>query len=107
MTKLHKLSDRLATPERLHAKDAGDIYRLFDAVASDDMTTRLRVLLDDDRSRATTTKALAYVDQLFVAPAGTGTRLAVDTLRAVLPADTVRAAMTVYAAELRGPLGAP
>ncbi len=106
MAKLHKPGARLATPERLHAKDAGDIYRLFDAVAPDDMATRLRALLDDERSTATTTKALAYLDQLFIAPASTGTSLAVDALRTVLPADTVRAATTAYAAELRTHLGA-
>jgi len=105
VAKLHKLGDRLETPERLHAKDAGDVYRLFDAVAPADMAITLGALLDDERSTATTTKALAYLDQLFVAPASTGTQLAVDALRAVLPAGTVSAAVTAYAAELRRVLG--
>lgn len=65
------------------------------------VATTLRALLEDERSTATTTKALACLDQLFVTPASTGTRLAVDALRTVLPEDTVSAAMTVYAAELR------
>ncbi len=30
VAKLHKLGDRLEKPERLDAKDAGDVYRLFD-----------------------------------------------------------------------------
>jgi hypothetical protein len=101
VAKLHKLGDRLATPERLHAKDAGDVYRLFDAVSPDDMAITLRALLDDERSTATTTKALAYLGQLFVTSTSTGTQLAVDALRAVLPAETVNAAMTAYADELR------
>jgi predicted RNase H-like nuclease len=65
------------------------------------VATTLRALLEDERSTATTTKALVCLDQLFVTPASTGTRLAVDALRTVLPEDTVSAAMTVYAAELR------
>lgn len=101
VAKLHKLGDRLATPERLHAKDAGDVYRLFDAVSPDDMAITLRALLDDERSTATTTKALAYLGQLFVTSTSTGTQFAVDALRAVLPAETVNAAMTAYADELR------
>lgn len=105
IAKLHKLGDRLATPERLHAKDAGDVYRLFDAVSPDDMATTLRALLEDERSTATTTKALAYLDQLFITQASTGTRLAVDALRTVLAEDTVSAAATAYAAELRALLG--
>lgn len=100
VAKLHKLGDRLATPDRLQAKDAGDVYRIFDAVAPDDMTTTIRVLLDDERSAATTTKALAYLDRLFVTPASTGTALAVDALRTVLPGATVTAAMTAYTNEL-------
>lgn len=101
VAKLHKLGDRLDTPERLLAKDAGDVYRLFDAVGPDDMVASLGVLLADSRSSVTTTKALAYLDQLFMTPASRGTRLAVDALRTVLPADTVTAAVTAYASELR------
>ncbi len=101
VAKFHKLGDRLTTPKRLHAKDAGDVYRLFDAISPDDVANTVRSLLDDERSTATTTKALAYLDHLFVTPASTGTRLAVDALRTVLPEETVSAAISAYAAELR------
>lgn len=40
VAKLHKLGDRLDKPERLQAKDAGDVYRLFDAVGPDQMAAR-------------------------------------------------------------------
>ena len=65
VAKLHKLGDRLATPDRLHAKDAGDVYRLFDAIAAHDLAATLRSLLDDERSAVATAKALDYLDQLF------------------------------------------
>lgn len=105
VAKLHKLGDRLATPGRLLAKDAGDVYRVFDAVAPDDMVATLRALLDDRRSMATTEKALAYLTELFGAPAGVGVRLAVDALRGLLPEQTIVAALTAYAAEIREELG--
>lgn len=101
VAKLHKLGDRLATPQRLLAKDAGDIYRLFDAVAPDEMADVLWRLLADERSAATTEKALAYADELFGGPASVGVRLAVDALRSVLPDRTVSTAITAYAAELK------
>ncbi len=101
VAKLHKLGDRLDTPDRLLAKDAGDVYRLFDAISPSDMAATLRVLEADDRSAATTTKALAYLEQLFVTPTSTGTRLAVEALRTVLPEATVTAAVTAYVSELR------
>jgi hypothetical protein len=100
VAKLHKLGDRLATPERLEAKDAGDVYLIFDACASGDMAATIRALLDDERSAAATTKALVYLERLFGTPTRTGTALAVDALRTVLPAGTVLAAITAYAAEL-------
>lgn len=71
------------------------------------MATTLGALLEDERSTATTIKALAFLDHLFVTPASTGTRLAVDALRTVHPEDTVGGAMTAYAAELRPILGSP
>lgn len=97
VAKLHKLGDRLATPNRLNAKDAGDIYRLFDAISTDDMVDTLRALLSDTRSTATTTKALAYMSDLFGAAASPGVVLASDALRTVLPADTITAVLTAYA----------
>lgn len=101
VAKLHKLGDRLAMPRRLHAKDAGDVYRLFDAIDPDEMATILRTLLQDPRSTATSSKALVYLDQLFITQAGVGVRLAVDALRGLLPESTVSASMTAYASELR------
>jgi hypothetical protein len=107
VAKLHKLGDRLATPERLQAKDAGDAYLLVDAVRPDVMAETLRMLLADERSAATTTKSLVYLDRLFLTPGSPGTGLAVEALRNLLPQVTVIAAMTAYTGELRRLLGSP
>lgn len=96
VAKLHKLGDRLEKPERLEAKDAGDVYRLFDAVGPEDMANRLSLLLNDGRSASTTEAGLAFGDRLFSTPAGTGVRLAVDALRGVIPEATVIAVLTTY-----------
>ena len=96
VAKLHKLGDRLDKPERLDAKDAGDIYRLFDIVAPDEMATRLSALLADKRSAAATMKALDYGDTLFATASRTGDRLGVETLRTTIPEATVTAVLTGY-----------
>lgn len=101
VAKLHKLGDRLDKPERLEAKDAGDVYRLFDAVASEVMATKLLVLQNDDRSASATGKAVAYADRLFGTPNSAGVRLGIDALRAVAPASTVSAVLTGYWNALR------
>lgn len=96
VAKAHKLGERLATPGRLLAKDAGDIYRLFDATAPTEMSATLTRLLDDERSSRATTLALEYIERLFATPTSTGTRLAVDALRGTLPETTVATASTGY-----------
>lgn len=101
VAKLHKLGDRLATPARLQAKDSGDVYRLFDAIAADEMAATLDALLADNRSTATTTKAPTYLDALFTTPAGPGVRLANEALQGLLPEETVTVVMTAYTAALR------
>lgn len=105
VAKLHKLGDRLATPERLEAKDAGDVYRLFDIFDPDEMASTVRTLLADGRSAGTTAVALDHARVLFVTPASTGVRLAVDALRNVIPAETVVAVMTRYVRSLLEELG--
>ncbi len=100
VAKLHKLGDRLATPNRLNAKDAGDVYRPFDALSTEDMAATFRVLLDDTRSTATTAKALAYLDELFRAASSPGVALAIDATQTILPAPTVSAVLTAYSNEL-------
>lgn len=96
VAKLHKLGDRLDKPERLQAKDAGDVYRLFDAVDPDRMAARLIKLLADDRSNSTTEVGLAFGDRLFATPSATGVRLAVEALRGIVPEPTVVAVLTTY-----------
>ncbi len=101
VAKLHKLGDRLATPTRLQAKDAGDVYRLFDAIGPDEMAATLNRLLANELSAATTAKALNYLDALFTTPASPGVQLAAEALRTLLPEETVTAVMTGYSTALR------
>jgi hypothetical protein len=100
VAKSYKLGERLAKPERLQAKDAGDVYRLFDATAPDEMAAILSALLDDERSARATDIALDYARQLFMTPAGAGVPLAVQALRGSLPEPTVIAVITGYMREV-------
>ncbi len=101
VAKLHKLGDRLEKPERLDAKDAGDVYRLFDVIAPDAMAGRLISLLDDVRSAGATAKAIAFGDSLFGSAAGAGVLLGVSALRTTIPEATAAAVLTGYWRALR------
>ena len=40
VAKAHKLGERIVTPHRLMAKDAGDVYRIFDAIAVTELVAK-------------------------------------------------------------------
>ncbi len=99
VAKAHKLGERLATPERLMPKDAGDIYRLFDATSVEDMATVTMRLLADERSSAATSAALVFVRQLFATPHSPGIDLAVHALVGIIDPTTVTTVLTGYTSD--------
>ena len=100
VAKTHKLGERLKTPQRLMAKDAGDVYRLFDATATADMSVLLDRLLADDRSASATEVALDYLRRLFATPRSPGVELAITALAGVAEEATVATVMTGYTRDL-------
>lgn len=89
VAKAHKLGERLRTPSRLIAKDAGDIYRLFEATPSTRMAATTRRLLADERSSGVTWQALTYLTELFGTPRSPGVELAIGALSDVADAHIV------------------
>jgi hypothetical protein len=102
VAKAFKLGERLETPKRLMAKDAGDVYRLLDATAVADMTKATVRLLGDDRSAATTRQALVYLRALFATPRSPGIDLATRALAGIIDEPTVAGFMTGYTRDLLG-----
>ncbi len=100
VAKAHKLGERLDTPHRLQAKDAGDVYRLFDATSVADMAVTARRLLADERSASTVLKALDYLRQLFATPRSPGTQLATQALSTIIDESTATTFVTGYTQEL-------
>jgi len=99
VAKAHKLGERLATPERLMPKDAGDIYRLVDATSVEEITAATIQLLDDARSSTATRTALSFVRQLFATPRSPGIELAVQALAGIIDPTTVTSVLTGYTSE--------
>lgn len=102
VAKAYKLGERLETPERLLAKDAGDVYRLFDATSVGEMAETTTRLLSDDRSSATATQALGYISELFATPRSPGIELAATALAGIVDEASVATVMTGYTREFLG-----
>lgn len=97
VAKWHKLGERLVTP-RLEAKDAGDVYRLYDVVDTRGMAQLIARLLADERSSEANRPAFAM--HTSCSPPRRTRVLAVDALEAVLPPATVATVVTRYTQEL-------
>lgn len=83
-------------------KDAGDIYRLFDATSVEDMAAATKQLLADERSSTAVNAALGFVRQLFATPRSPGIDLATRALAGIIDEATVAAVMIGYTGELLG-----
>ena len=100
VAKAHKLGERLATPSRLIAKDAGDLYLLFEATTVTQMAATTGRLLADQRSAAVTEQALDYLVQLFGTLGSPGVRLATQALSDVADTSTVTQMVVGYTRDL-------
>ena len=96
VAKAIKLGERLNTPRRLLPKDAGDIFRLYDAYDVDEMSERMVQVSDDERSAAVTAVAIGYLRTLFATPRSAGIGLATDALSQIVDGDAVARVMVSY-----------
>lgn len=103
VAKLHKIAEREAELKgrpkgrnRLLDKDAGDVYRLFQATDLDEMTGRLRHAIADQRSAAVTGEAIKYLVGLFGRQGNLGIEMAIRSLGGSIAASTVTAVCVGY-----------
>lgn len=100
IAKAHKLGERLDTPRRLVSKDAGDVFRLYEATSVDAITRRLRRVAEDDRSAEVARQGIDHLRTLFGTPRSPGIALTVDALGAVGDPRAVAETMVGYTREL-------
>jgi hypothetical protein len=100
VAKAIKLGERLSTPRRLLPKDAGDIFRLYDAYDVDELSARMVQVSEDERSRAVTAVAIGYLRTLFATLRSPGIGLATDALSQIVGGDAVARVMVSYTRSL-------
>lgn len=100
VAKLHKLGERVATPDRLNDKDAHDIYRLLVATETPDLAETIQQLHADEISQVATTQALGYLEQLFASADALGATMAGRAEEGVGQPDTVSASVSFLAQDL-------
>jgi hypothetical protein len=100
VSKLHKVGERQATPNRLIDKDAHDVHRLLVAVPTATFAERLDLLRRDDLAGAATTAAIHLLDGLFGEPGAIGAVMAGRAEVAVGSPDVVAASTAALAGDL-------
>lgn len=107
VAKAHKIHDRLASTSasRLDDKDAADVYRLMQHTSPQEIALRLVALRSNTLAGPATTKAIAYLEELFGRRGAPGTAMAARALRLAIPETQVATLATGYIARLREALG--
>jgi len=76
VAKLHKIADRKSQPRRQDDKDALDVYRLLQAIPTDELAAGLQRCVAHELSNAVTKQARVYLRQLFGTPQSPGAQMA-------------------------------
>ena len=109
IAKAYKLRERLEheqRPDRVHDKDAGDVFRLMQASDVRSCITVARRLTTDEELGDICRQGLDHLIQLFRAPRTPGTVMAISHLRAAVPETRVAGVATSFVRALREGLDA-
>lgn len=104
VAKLHKLGERMESPERLKQKDAYDILRLL-CLPSKRLASGFHKLLAEDLTRDITSTGLQYLETLFGQGSGLGSRLAAQAAAGLEAEATVSASCVALADEVLEAMG--
>lgn len=100
--KIHERVDQAAKrPERLSAKDAGDVYRLMSSVPASQVIPSFTTLRNDPRVGEVTEQGIDLLYRLFGGAGTPGTDLAVQALAGDIPAARIKALAPAYVSQLR------
>lgn len=105
MAKLHKLGERVGTPDRLNDKDVHDIYRLLVATETSDLAAALQRIREDEVAHEATTQALIYLARLFASTNALGATMAGRAEEGIGQPDTVSASVSFLAQDLLSTVG--
>jgi hypothetical protein len=99
VAKMFKIHERRGSA-RANDKDAFDVLRILQGVATEDLARRLKSILGDARSAATGARALELFIELFGNRGGEGAAMATRAAQPVMDPDQVRITCEALAGDL-------
>ena len=100
VAKVHKITDRAGTGDRVSDKDALDLLRLLQSSDTATLAARLSRLADHELCAAVTADAMFWFAALFSRPEAAGIRMAVRAVGADAEDDVISASLTTLASDL-------
>lgn len=100
VAKAHKIWERTTNDDRVRDKDALDVYRLLQAIPTDDLAARLTRLRDSREAGDVTATAIEHLRVLFGTRSGAGIELAVRATRAIIDAEELTLTIVTLTADL-------
>jgi hypothetical protein len=106
IAKSYKIHDRIeaGVEDRTYDKDASDIVRIMQSLASRSMAAALVGLRTDPAAGRSTELGITYFEDLFGRRNGEGIAMAIRALRLAMPEERVRAICLAYAEQILGAL---
>jgi hypothetical protein len=105
VAKLIKIGERFDAQDRVRDKDALDLFRLLQAVPTDQLAAGLVLVSDDPTARDVTAEALAVLIELFTTADGTGIEMTIRAAGTPAASETIRASMVILATDLIDAMG--
>jgi hypothetical protein len=100
VAKVHKIWERTTNDDRVRDKDTLDVYRLLQAVPTDDLAARLVRLRDSPEAGDVTDTAIEHLRVLFGTRSGAGIELAVRATRAIIDPEELTLTLVTLTADL-------
>lgn len=100
VAKLHKIGERVGAQDRVRDKDALDLYRLFQAVPTDQLAEGIRGLNAEQFSGDVTADALVTLRQLFTQPDAEGVEMTVRAAGEIDNSEVIRVSTISLAHDL-------
>lgn len=104
VAKAHKIWERTTNDDRVRDKDALDVYRLLQAIPTDDLAGRLALLRDSQEAGEVTDAAIDHLQVLFGARSGAGIELAVRATRTIIDPEELTLTLITLTGDLMGAL---
>lgn len=101
VSKLHKIGERVGSPDRLNDKDAHDIYRILIDVGIEQLAAAFKTLLAEELCASTATEAIEHLRRLFAAgPRALGAVMAGRAEEGIGEPTTVALSVSLLASDL-------